>query len=647
VVYLYPSWQTTGSYVVLPYTEADGYVFDGWNETADGSGALYPVYPPEDSENVGLYTPSKSTTLYGTWTPLTKTLALDATNKAAAAAGMSATVSNPQASVEVTFDAVAPNAKAPSCSRWVFMGYYTKLDAAGNPTADSVKVYDTNRNTDGTYATYTKGVTAMNNVNSTFDTISTLYAFWVPDKAVFYEPNYSPLDSTCPSMETTWVDFDKDYVDLPANKFTRTGYHFTNWNTKANNSGTTYADKGRVTGITGRVTLYAQWAPNKYSVTLSQPTATTQGTTSVTATYDAAMPTVTVPKRSYKVTFDVNTGTCGTTSLTSNYSFGGYYTGTNGSGTQYYKGDGTSARTWNIAQNTTLHEMWTSVAVTLPTPTKTGYTFLGWYTAASGGTKIGNAGAAYTPTADITLYAQWKANDYTVTFDWNFNWDEIGIDTKTNWTGDTKIVTYDSVYGTLPAPTREGYEFEGWYTGEDSEGNGGGGTQVFASTVVKTPNDHTLYAKWSIRYMESADVWLKTLRKEVSAVASGTPNLLQMLELGDTLLNLTVTTDGFFYYMKITAPWATPIIVDFDEGTFDKANKTWYLPSEDYIQFFAGGGDPTAVRINPGYANQNQLITVDFYKKDGTILITYKVNVIFIPYDVWKDDVIIGREPTS
>ena len=34
---------------------------------------------------------------------------------------------------------------------------------------------------------------------------------------------------------------------------------------------------------------------------------------------------------------------------------------------------------------------------TLPTPTRTGYTFTGWYDAASGGNKIGNAGATYTP----------------------------------------------------------------------------------------------------------------------------------------------------------------------------------------------------------------------------------------------------------
>ncbi len=50
--------------------------------------------------------------------------------------------------------------------------------------------------------------------------------------------------------------------------------------------------------------------------------------------------------------------------------------------------------------------------ITLPTPTRSGYTFDGWYTASSGGSKIGNAGASYTVTKSITLYAHWTANSY-------------------------------------------------------------------------------------------------------------------------------------------------------------------------------------------------------------------------------------------
>lgn len=44
---------------------------------------------------------------------------------------------------------------------------------------------------------------------------------------------------------------------------------------------------------------------------------------------------------------------------------------------------------------------------TLPTLTRQGFRFDGWYSASTGGTKIGDGGSAYTPTADITIYAHW------------------------------------------------------------------------------------------------------------------------------------------------------------------------------------------------------------------------------------------------
>ena len=52
-------------------------------------------------------------------------------------------------------------------------------------------------------------------------------------------------------------------------------------------------------------------------------------------------------------------------------------------------------------------------STTLPTLTRAGYTFNGWYTAASDGSKVGDGGASYTPTANVTLYAQWTAEPAT------------------------------------------------------------------------------------------------------------------------------------------------------------------------------------------------------------------------------------------
>lgn len=84
-------------------------------------------------------------------------------------------------------------------------------------------------------------------------------------------------------------------------------------------------------------------------------------------------------------------------------------------------------------------------ALTLPTPTREGYTFNGWYTAATGGTKIGDVGASYTPTNNITLYAQWTANTTnqdTVFFVNQYNWQTVKIHL---WNGTYESTQYPGV----------------------------------------------------------------------------------------------------------------------------------------------------------------------------------------------------------
>jgi len=59
---------------------------------------------------------------------------------------------------------------------------------------------------------------------------------------------------------------------------------------------------------------------------------------------------------------------------------------------------GTSPNPISVAQGS---------AVTLPTVTRSGYSFNGWFTAAVDGTRVGGAGDSFTPDANVTLYAQW------------------------------------------------------------------------------------------------------------------------------------------------------------------------------------------------------------------------------------------------
>ncbi len=115
----------------------------------------------------------------------------------------------------------------------------------------------------------------------------------------------------------------------------------------------------------------------------------------------------------------------------------------------------------------------------LPTPTKSGMSFDGWY---DGSTKITST-SKVTRTADHTLKAHWKAKTpttVTVTFDPNGGTMALSEQTKT--------VTVGGSYGSLPVPTRDGYTFEGWFNAANN--------QITADKTVTVSSNHTLTAKW-------------------------------------------------------------------------------------------------------------------------------------------------------
>ena len=82
-----------------------------------------------------------------------------------------------------------------------------------------------------------------------------------------------------------------------------------------------------------------------------------------------------------------------------------------------------------------------------------------------------------------TLKAQWRANDYTVLFDY-------GKSVDSTYPAST-VVKYDSAYGELPQPVLPGWTFKGWNTKAD-----GTGTTVTENAVYKIAGGSTLYAQW-------------------------------------------------------------------------------------------------------------------------------------------------------
>ena len=128
---------------------------------------------------------------------------------------------------------------------------------------------------------------------------------------------------------------------------------------------------------------------------------------------------------------------------------------------------------------TNLTDVKYNTTITLPTTTKEGYTFAGWFD--QDNTKY-EAGQTLVITRKTDLKAKWTPNEYTVTFDANGGTDANPA---------SKEVTFDAAYGELAATSREGYTFDGWFTEKV------GGTKVESTTVVATANNHTLYAHWT------------------------------------------------------------------------------------------------------------------------------------------------------
>ncbi|MDR2692972.1 MAG: InlB B-repeat-containing protein [Chitinispirillales bacterium] len=110
-------------------------------------------------------------------------------------------------------------------------------------------------------------------------------------------------------------------------------------------------------------------------------------------------------------------------------------------------------------------------------PARTGYTFDGWYTAATNGNKV-DVNTVFT--ANTTVYAHWILNLYNITFDPNGG-------TVTTMSGTTGTGWKLS---SLPSPAaRTGYTFDGWYTAAT------GGTKIAVSTEFFA--DATVYARWT------------------------------------------------------------------------------------------------------------------------------------------------------
>ncbi len=310
----------------------------------------------------------------------------------------------------------------------------------------------------------------------------TLYAQW--NVIVTFNGNTSTGGSMAPQTNSK-------ATPLTANAFVKTGYAFAGWNTAANGSGTTYAD-GASFPFALATTLYAQWtvAPS-FTVTFNG-----NGSTNGTMANETNNSSTALTANSY---------------LRNGYTFTGWNTAANGTGTAYADG-----ATYPFTASATLYAQWSAAPMVTVTfngngstsgsmtpqtnnfPTaltangfsKTGYVFSAWTTTPSGGSSYAN-GATYPFSTSITLYAQWSvpvvippatpSTSFSVIFDGNGSTSGI-MGAETN---------------SVPAPlsanafVRTGYSFTGWNTAAN-----GSGTVYAAGATFPFSFGLTLYAQW-------------------------------------------------------------------------------------------------------------------------------------------------------
>jgi len=289
--------------------------------------------------------------------------------------------------------------------------------------------------------------------------------------------------------------------------------------------------------------------------------------------YDTYKNLITPTKSAFVVTLDYNGGNTSGMPSTKN--------ATNEFVNWYSDSDFTSKITNSSKLSTTnthtIYAKWQTNSVNLPTPTRNGYKFLGWYN--SSDVKVSNE---YIPSKNVTLSAKWEKEEYSITYKLNGG---------TNSENNPSSYTYgDEV--TFSNPTKTGYTFLGWYT-----------ESTFTNKITKisstTYGNKTLYAKWEASQYDivyNLNGGTNNKNNPSSYVYGNDVELLSPSRIGYKFIgwytnkNLTskiekissITTGTVTLYAKWEEADYT-ITYKLDGGTNNKSNPTAYSYGEEVI----------------------------------------------------------------
>ena len=419
--------------------EKNGYEFTGWNTKADGSGTAY-----EDKASVSNLTSTNESTvtLYAQWEEVEYSITYDLD-------GGENNVENPE-SYTVTTESIA--LQTPSKNGYTFAGWYSDSEyteavteivkgSVGNITLYAkwnIVNYDITYNLNGGennaenpagYTVITEEITLqtpgktgytfagwysdsectekVESIPTGSTGAKTFYAKWTANT---YTINFDGNGSTSGSMEAiSNCNYDSSYV-LTTNTFERTDYIFIGWNTKADGSGITYADKASISNLTSvngsAVTLYAQWEEVEYVITYelnggennsNNPDSYTKGGGTIKL-QEPSKAGYTFKgwysdKKCTKKVTKIKKGSTGNITLYAKWSIETYDI--------TYKLNGGK----NSSKNPANYKV-TTPTIKLQKPSRTGYAFKGWYSDKKCTKKVTKIKKG--STGNKTLYAKWK-----------------------------------------------------------------------------------------------------------------------------------------------------------------------------------------------------------------------------------------------
>ena len=440
------------STVTLKNPVRTGYTFTGWYKTEELA-----AESKISQIKKGNYGDVK---LYAGWRENTYSIKFSSNGKGVT--GTHAVISNVGYDDEIKLDSCVYSRKG-----YEFKGWNTKSNGKGIAIEDGAiisKLASKNRST------------------------VTLYAMW---NTIPYEITYHLDGGTNHRKNPVTYNVTKS---VTFSNPTKTGYAFKGWYSSAE-----YGSENRIKsikkGTIGNKELYACWQENTYSIKFAANGSGVSGKT---------------PDKISNLGYDDETRISVCEYSRKGYEFKGWNTKSNGKGIAVEDGAVVSKLSTKNKSTVTLYAVWEAIpyaityelnggtnhvknpsyytvakAVTFSKPSKTGYTFKGWYADENFEKKI--TGIKKGSIEPVKIYAKWEVNKYVVKFNAN----------KGKGRMTSLSCEYDRAYTlTSNAYTRNGYTFVGWNTKANGKGVSYEDEQEISKLTGVNKKTITLYAQW-------------------------------------------------------------------------------------------------------------------------------------------------------